>query len=182
MAIKAQFIRGVKTNQGSLRVYSDSPDVKLDITLPARSGVGGSFNNTSWKTGKSPIPRSSEVAGGKLYIWIDPTAVKQPGQIPKDAKGIGEFWPISNSKTQSRYIYSAVGNFLRDAIGAHLDNTRVWDRLTRKVKELFGFAGSSGCIVIEANSEKVFTSLLEIRAAFFTAAKSGQKHIELVVI
>ncbi len=181
--IKAKFIRGVKSNLGSLIFTIPSTNGKVEeITLPARSGVGGSFNNTSWTQGKSPIPRSSEVGGKKLYLWLDPTLIKQPGQLPNNGKAIGEFWCISNSKIQSRFIYSISDKASRDSIGIHLDNNRVWHPALRKLIELFGFSGSAGCVVLQADSEEAMAKVLRVRNALFLAWKAGQTHIELEVV
>jgi hypothetical protein len=177
--IKAKFIRGEDSNFGTLTVYNTKTEET--VTVGARSG-SSQHRNSSWVTGKSPIPRSSEVIGGKLWIWINPSTVKQTNQLPKHAKDIGEFWCISDSKTQSYFIRSACGKFKREAVGGHLDNFKVFNPTLRKVLELGGFLGSSGCVVINAESENMLNKALAIRRMFYDAWKSGQEHVELEVI
>lgn len=124
---------------------SDTEEMQTQFTrLPALSGQKD-YQNTSWSTGKSPIPLSSEVKED-YRLWLDNQYQENiwPWQ---DKNKIGEFWHISTGDDK-RFIYSKDGAKVRNAIGLHVDNE---------------YPGSAGCIVLVANTETQKLNILLLR-------------------
>ena len=177
--IEATYKRTPNSNRGVLTVT----DITTRRTIKV-DALSGSIKeaNSSWVSGRSPIPRSAEVQGGKLYIWVNPNKVNQRGQVPLNGKDIGEFFPISSSTKDSTVIWSKDKTKIRTVIGGHLDNYKLWDKILKKVKDLFGAPGSAGCVVISADSETQWNKAMAVREMLYGAWKNGQEHVELQVI
>ena len=121
MLWKAFFKRHANTIEGEFTLQKDG--VKIFDRLLARSGQEG-YTDTSWRTGKSPIPF------GVHNLYLDPYQDRQRA----GAKGIGEFFPIANTSTSEiRALSYKTTGLVRKAIGLHEEN--MWK-------------GSAGCIVI----------------------------------
>lgn len=129
---------------------------------PARSGQpdkpGMAYQSTSWISGKSPIPYTDELGGGRYYLWTTP--LRNRGQF--DNKGIGWFYPISSSPNNSKLIQSGVK--MRQSIGLHPEN--MWK-------------GSEGCVVLLWHTPKLKAQAAKIMS-FIESLKVP--HFELVVL
>lgn len=149
----------------SIIAYDNSgKEILAFNNLPARSGQYG-FRNSSWHTGKSPIPYSHEVAGGQLYIHLL-TILQQGKWALQDPKGIGENRLISSSPNDPYTIHHATLDKKRTAVGIHPEN---W------------WKGSAGCVVLVNDTLFQKMRILLARTFINYVAKS-KKYIELEVM
>ena len=151
--------------------------VKEFAKLEARSGQRKEAN-TSWVSGKSPIPYTTESKDKyvmdhpkefpkDLWMWI--RNIKQVGEWA-GMKGIGEFRPISCSKTNPNIIRSPENpKLVRNFIGLHPD------QITPELK------GSAGCVVLACDTKKQIERILAAREYLNELAKT-QKHVRFVVL
>ena len=102
---------------------------KIFDRLPIRSGQAG-YTKTSWESGKSPIPYSSELPK-PLRVSLQSRPF-QEGEIPTAGK-IGEFWPVYNVEGNTTLIQGSGKSQKRLSIGIHPENA---------------YKGSAGCVVI----------------------------------
>lgn len=124
---KAYFDRKEGTIDGFFSIVDSRTGLKPFNRLPVRSGQRG-YTNSSWKSGKSPIPFSKEC---KYPLRIDLTSPIDYGIFPVGG-GIGEFWHIYNDTGNTRSIIGKSSGQLRSDIGCHPENI---------------YPGSAGCIV-----------------------------------
>ena len=123
----AYFDRSFKNIEGKFTIHEYDPETKVTKApfrqMAARSGQKG-YEASSWTRGKSPIPF------GEYFLWLQP---KDRGTEP-GARGIGEFYPISNKQDNPRLISN------RDR-----EEQERWDIGLHKENAL---PGSAGCIVL----------------------------------
>jgi hypothetical protein len=156
------FDRNTSTIEGkvTLKILNKETNEVIQevVRLQARSGQNG-YTNTSWTTGKSPIPF------GKHILWLDRTLQKGQWAI---GKGIGEFYPISSSTANSDVIVDPANpKNIRRAVGLHPENA---------------YAGSAGCIVLVADTQTKKNDILKLRTELLLLHKAGFKNIPLVVL
>ncbi len=141
---KAYFDRDKKTVDGFFSVIDEKTGEKIFDRFPVRSGQRA-YTTTSWISGKSPIPFSSELkAPLKISLKSKPL---QEDQWAGEA-GIGEFWPVYNHPTRTDLIINADG-LQRVAIGCHPENS---------------YKGSAGCVVFVNDTEEQKEKLIKLSA------------------
>ena len=118
--------------------------------------------NLSWVTGKSPIPYSSEVEGGKYYLHLKYMNRNGGELISREPGGIGWFIPISNSKHNPWIITGVVSGQKRTYIGLHPENA---------------FKGSAGCPVVQWGT---ISEQAECRALFHFLAELKRLGVEVL--
>lgn len=148
MTIAAYFKRNANSIDGQFTIQKVENGIVKPIfkRIHVRSGQAG-FTKTHWVRKKSPIP-----AGLEYWIHLQPVGEGTHA----GATGIGEFWPISNSRTNVQHIIEPgpkpVGVPINERwdIGLHEENK--WD-------------GSAGCIVIvkENEAHEIFEYLDQLR-------------------
>jgi hypothetical protein len=131
---KAYFDRTKGQLDGKFSIVDSRTGHKPFNQLPVRSGQRG-YLDTSWQTGKSPIPYSQEC---KYTLRIDLRNPLNYGTFPTGG-GIGEFWHIYNSPSNdTNLIIGKENGQIRNSCGCHPENI---------------YPGSAGCIVFLWDTE-----------------------------
>lgn len=136
-----------------------------EIKIPFNSGQFG-FQSTNWYTGRSPVPFSSEVKGGKYYLHLKPVH-NSPGSYFSEGKGIGTFYPLSNSKKDAYWITSKDGKSKRGFIGIHPEDINT---------------GTEGCVGLVRYTQKNVDDITEMFDDFDIMRQNGFRTIEVSII
>ena len=122
-------------------------DGKNKFELKALSGQR-EYQETSWHSGKSPIPSNIDVEDETLYVWLKNP--NQPGQKPdpRTGTGIGEFYYVSSRLSDKTRIWKYNYTAQRQFIGIHPDNK---------------YPGSAGCIVLQHLKPEDEKKMIEFR-------------------